>query len=182
MRANVSISDAAAYDRDGRLPDKSSEAKSIYPVIHRSVDAYKRGTDDLALRLGIPVNSLRQKLNVNNDTHNFHPAQLMLLMRELDDVTILKHMAQFLGYVVHPDRRIFDGDLLDALAEFQMAVGELVVHAARLQREKASGEKLYATSNDVNRGHFHAQEVHHALQGVQRALDAFRRPAPETPA
>ena len=121
----------------------------------------------LAKRLRVPINSMRQKLNVNNSTHNFHPAQLMLLMRELDDVTILKHMAEFLGYVVHPDRRIFDGDLLDALTEVQVAVSGLLLQAATLHQDKVKGRVEYPTANDVNRVHYHAQEVQHAVRREQ---------------
>lgn len=179
MKFNVSISDSLAYVRDDALPDKSEEAKAIYPTIQRALKVSGRKTEDLAKRLDIKVDTLRQKLNVNNDSHNFHPHQLMLLMREIGDVSILEAMAGFLGYVVQPDRRSFDGDMLDAMTELHSVSAELFRQIADLHREKVKGRIEYATANDVNRVYYHAQEVQHALMGVLRAADAMRRPAPE---
>lgn len=107
------------------MPDSPPEGQDVLDVIYRTVHGYPDGTAALALRMGIPLETLRQKANRNNPQHVFHPKQLLDLMYFTDNVALLHAMADAVGYVCTPavpDQS--DGDPVEAFMLQQRAQGE----------------------------------------------------------
>ena len=156
----------------------------VLDVIYHTVHNAPGGTAGLASRMGMSVDVLRQKANVNNGQHVFHPKQLMALMYFTNDVTVLQAMADHLGYVVlraTPDQS--DGDLVQALARLQSNSAEVVRHSADVLSSLGAarameGAGAYVTGNEVRRVEHYVQETHAALGHLLAALRANMRPEP----
>lgn len=179
MRSTVSIPDALAYDCNESFPDRPEEEADLLQEIHATVHGFAGGTEELARRMKMPLETLRQKANVNNPQHNFRPAELMRLMRCSGNLAILGKLAQSVGCMVQNDRRTFDGDLLQAIAAVQLSFAELVRQVAHLQGDLANQRQDFATTHDENRVRYWAQEVQNDLMGLQAAVAGCKRPAPK---
>lgn len=155
----------------------------ILDVIYHTVHNFPGGTAALAARMGMTVDVLRQKANVNNTQHVFHPRQLLDLMYFTGTDGVLHAMAEHMGRVVmnaSPDDS--DGDMHQALAQLQGHYAEVVRHTADLlpgKRSVASGDGGTLSGNDVRRVEYHVQELHAALGHLLAAMRANMRPAPK---
>lgn len=144
-----------------------------------AVHAAPPGTKRRALAPCRPYNVLRQKANVNNPQHVFHPRQLLDLMYFTGNDAVLHAMAEHMGRVVlnaSPDDS--DGNLHLALAKLQGHYAEVVRHTADLLAGMEAAPACSLSSNDVRRVQFHVQEVHAALGHLLGCMRVNLRPAP----
>lgn len=151
----------------------------ILDVIYRTVHDFPGGAAALAPRMGMSVDVLRQKANVNNPQHVFHPRQLLDLMYFTGNDAVLHAMAEHMGRVVlnaSPDDS--DGNLHLALAKLQGHYAEVVRHTADLLAGMEAAPACSLSSNDVRRVQFHVQEVHAALGHLLGCMRVNLRPAP----
>jgi hypothetical protein len=179
MRATVSIPNHLAYVGGEAVPDRPPAGQDIVDVIYHTVHGYPEGTAVLAVHMGIPLETLRQKANKNNPQHVFHPRQLLDLMYFTGNVAVLHAMAEHLGYVVNratPDQS--DGDVIEAFMRVQTdfaglvrAVGEPL---ARVQDEPAR----QVTDNEMRRAEYQAQEVHASVGYLLASLRGAMRTEP----
>lgn len=179
MKATVSVPKNLAYVGGEAVPDRPPAGQDIVDVIYHTVHGYAEGTGVLALHMGIPLETLRQKANKNNPQHVFHPRQLLDLMYFTGNVAVLHAMAEHLGYVVNratPDQS--DGDVVEAFMRVQTdfaslvrAVGEPL---ARVQAQPGQA----VTANEMRRAEYHAQEVHSSVGYLLAAMRGAMRPAP----
>lgn len=142
--------------------------------------AYKTGQDHpggvaaLAERMGINAGTLQHKLNTNNSTHHLTLREAVQMQVAAGDVSILRAMAQQLGYVVvraMPDQA--GGNPVEAFMHFQSSVAEVTRAAADVLRPGGRPSR-----NGVRRLEREVQELMASGGNLVRTADAAVPAAP----
>lgn len=161
------------------MPDRPPAGQDIVDVIYHTVHSYSEGTGALAVHMGIPLETLRQKANRNNPQHVFHPRQLMDLMYFTGNVALLHAMAEHVGCVVNkatPDQS--GGNVIEAFMRVQTDFAGLV-RAVGEPLARVQGEPDRAvTGNEMRRAEYQAQEVHSSVGYLLASLRGAMRQAP----
>lgn len=179
MSVTISIPAAAGHVCGEAVGDKPLPGQDILDVIYHTVHGFAGGTQALATRMNIPLETLRQKANPNNTQHVFHPRQLLNLMFFTGNAGVLHTMAAHLGYGVvsaMPDQS--GGEPVAAQMRLQMEFAELVRATSepvlRLQAQPGHG----VTGNEMRRAEYHAQELQAAITHMLATLRAHMPQAP----
>lgn len=181
MRATIAIPPGLAYDCNEPFPIRPGDEADFLREIHAAVHGFALGTEELARRMRMPLDTLRQKANTNNPQHNFKPEELMRLVLCTSNAALVSKMASGSGCVIAQDLRGFDGDLMQAFVELQLNSAELMRQAADLHRDLESG-KEFVSVHDENRVRYCVQEVMYSLMCLQKAVADRKRPAPKVEA
>lgn len=162
------------------MPDRPPAGQDIVDVIYHTVHGFPGGTAVLASRMGIPLETLRQKANINNAQHVFHPRQLLDLMYFTGNDAVLHAMAEHVGCVVTratPDQT--GGDPFEATMRIQCEFADLMRAAVDPLRRMQAEPGKPVTANELRRAEYHVQEVQAALGHLLASMRAQMPTAPK---
>nr|WP_295941203.1 phage regulatory CII family protein [uncultured Acidovorax sp.] len=179
MGITVSIPPGLAHVSDEAMVNRPPAGMDILDVIYHTVHGFPGGTAVLAQRMGMSLDVLRQKANVNNPQHVFHPRQLLDLMYFSGNDAILHAMADHMGRVVvnaTPDQS--GGDMLEASMRVQVAFADLMRAVADPLARMAGQPGQAVTGNEMRRAEECAQEHQAAMAHMLGTMRAHMRKAP----
>ena len=150
------------------------EGMSLEDAAYHTAHGYPGGVAALAVRMGLPANTLTHKVNPRNETHFLRPPELISLQALSGNAAVLHSMARTLGYVctpAAPDEA--DGDPVEAFMHLQRAQGEYTAAVADAMLTR------HPTPNAVRRVEVMAQDVLARTGHLVAVLRGRMRKAPD---
>ena len=154
MAITISIPGASGYGLTDGTTDSEAASDVLYAA-HLIAMNFPGNTPALAKHMGVSANTLKHKLNPNNDTHHLTLREAVLMQRAAGSAGVLHAMARSLGYTCvpgSPDQ--WEGDPVEVTAHLQYCLGDFFKSFADAIRDGGP-----VTPNEQRRCAYHAQEV-----------------------
>lgn len=162
----------------GPLAGNAQRGQDVLDAAYAVVHGYPGGVAALALRMGMSANTLKHKVNPNNNTHHLSLREAVMVQELANSAAILHCMADALGYTC---ARATPGD--DAATPIDV-MAALYTCMADLQHAVADGLHGDRTLsiNQMRRIDHHAQESIAAISNVLALMRSRMRTPPEATA
>lgn len=152
--------------------------QDVHDAAYTMAYAYPGGVAALAARMGVSRNTLKHKLNPNNDTHHLTLREAVVMQQMAGSAAILNAMADELGYVctlATPDAT--GGDPLMCLVALNSTMADLM-RALGDPLDAGKGAAGSVSRNQFKRVEIMAQEVIAAVGHAVAMVRGLMRDAP----
>lgn len=113
-------------------------------VVHETAHAARGGVEGLAMRMGVRAQTLRNKVNGNEEFHRLSLREAIAIMQDTNNTRILECVAAMFGLVVEPKAVKPIGNIVAAILESDAEHGDVnrvirdaLIDGRLTQREKA---------------------------------------------
>lgn len=171
MRVSVSIPNAFAYGQDEQLPD-THHALDVLDAAYHTAHEYKGGVAAVAQRMKMSPGTLMKKVGVNTTTHHLNLREAVVMQEVTGDVSILRAMAEALGYDVVKAIPASSNDPVTLNWQMTAAIADM-------QHSMADALGLGVSRNSLHRCNVMAAEASSAINNMLGALRASLPKPPE---